>query len=125
MGVQYTAEELGGEASADDLPSRAPVTVETVAPAGPQRWSDSERAGFCASLGNLGLDYDDVAAWCESLGKPRPSAMPVAQRNALLAAVAGSGRSRFDAWKAAQAPQPDSDGVVDDTEPFMDDQTPG
>lgn len=124
MGVQYTAEELGGDASTDDLPSRAPVTVETVAPAGPQRWSDSERAAFCASLGNLGLDYNDIAAWCESLGKPRPSVMPVAQRNALLAAVAGSGRARFDSWLAAQTPAEPVD-AENDEQFFPDAAAPG
>ena len=125
MGVQYTAEELGGEASTDDLPSRGVVATVSLPAAEPTRWADSERVTFCASLTNLSLDYDLVAEWCESLGKPRPSAMPLTQRNALLAAVAGgAGRGRFDAWVAARAPAPVDAEFSDDAEPFMPEDAP-
>jgi hypothetical protein len=51
----------------------------------PARWSDDARKGFCAELGTLSLAYDNVAAYCESLGRPRPSAMTPDARSKLLA----------------------------------------
>lgn len=113
MGVEYTAEELGGPVFAEDLPMGSK-------PAEAPRWSDAERKGFCASLTALGWEYEAVAAWCESLGKPRPSVMPVAQRNLLLAHVAGGkGATQLAAWIAAQAPAPvDTEFAEPELEPF-------
>lgn len=48
------------------------------------RWTDKQRAGFCAKLGEIGLNYEEVAAWCESRGRPRPSNMPKEQRAKVL-----------------------------------------
>lgn len=65
----------------------------------PQRWSDDARKGFCADLGKMGLDYNAVAAWCESIDRPRPSAMQPAQRSALLASlVKPEVRAKLDAF---------------------------
>jgi hypothetical protein len=118
MGVEFTAEELGGSAMPEDLPSGAAVVVSE------GRWSDVERKAFCAELGRLGIEYDAAAAWSESRGRPRPSAMTAAMRTKMLQALAGPMRAEFDAWCApAPAPAPvDADGVVDadePTEPFI------
>ena len=45
---------------------------------------DAERSAFCAEIENLGFVYDDVAAWCEMKGNPRPSNMTAHQREQLL-----------------------------------------
>lgn len=70
------------------------------APKAPARWPDATRKSFCAELDKLGIKYDNVAAWSESLGRPRPSVMESVQRSALLQALLGSGRARFDAFMA-------------------------
>lgn len=119
LGVDYITEELGGDPSPDDLPSGA--TVSESKPTGPERWSDTDRVTFCAALGNIGLKYNDVAAWCESIGRPRPSVMGAKQRGQLMAAVAGASREKLDAWIAAQAPAPvDAEFAEPEPEPFFD-----
>lgn len=119
LGTDYIAEELGGDASADDLPSGA--TVSESKPAGPERWNDTGRVAFCAALGSIGLKYQDVAAWCESIGRPRPSVMGAKQRGQLMAAVAGASREKLDAWIAAQAPAAvDTEFAEPEPEPFFD-----
>ena len=57
------------------------------------RWTDKQRAAFCAKLGELGLGYDEVAAWCERRGRPRPSNMPAEQRAKVLAYLSSGDRS--------------------------------
>lgn len=116
MGVQYTAEELGGSAALEDLPAVAAAPAAVVSDG---RWSDKERAAFCAELNRMGIEYDAAAAWSESRGKPRPSAMAPALRAKMLQALAGPLRAEFDAWVAAQAPAVDEDGVVEaESEPM-------
>lgn len=66
----------------------------------PKRWSDNERKAFCAELDKLGVAYEPVAGWCESVGKPRPSEMEPAQRSAVLSALLGPARGKFDAFVA-------------------------
>lgn len=64
-----------------------------------KKWSDGERKAFCAELTNLGVSYDNVAAWLQSMDRPRPSAMEPQQRSAALAyLVSGPGRAKFDAF---------------------------
>jgi hypothetical protein len=46
------------------------------------------RAAFCAKLGELGRDYAALGDWCETNGKPRPSAMDDAGRAKVLAFLA-------------------------------------
>lgn len=50
-------------------------------------WSDEERAFFMGALDRLGLNYDDVAAWVEVKGQPRPSALGEARRKKLIEAL--------------------------------------
>ena len=108
-GVIYTPEEVG--AIVDE--GGAPVEVATLKPAvggHDQSWSNA-RAGFCAWLGDKGWAYDDVAAFCEDLGKPRPSAMTDEGRAALARWLTGPGAERWSTWLANQSPVDDSAGT--------------
>ena len=61
-------------------------------------WERS-RARFCARLGEMGLSYDDIAAFGEAHGKPRPSSMEPAGLKGLLDWLAGDeGRADVDEW---------------------------
>lgn len=73
--------------------STTPNPTPTPAPAPdraeePSRWGASEQRAFFAALreavGDAPVTYDQIAAWCESVQRPRPSAMTAAQRSALL-----------------------------------------
>jgi len=70
-----------------------------------QKWNDAARKGFCADLDKIGVKYDDVAAWCESVDRPRPSLMEPAQRSALLSSLMGAGRAKFDQYLTNKAAQ--------------------
>lgn len=43
------------------------------AAAAPSKWPETDRRYFCAQVGKAGYAYEDVAAWCESMGWGRPS----------------------------------------------------
>ena len=45
---------------------------------------EADRVRFCVAVNNIGLKYDDVSAYCESLDQPRPSQMDQQRRNKLL-----------------------------------------
>lgn len=83
--------------------------------------SDQDRKAFMAELGKLGWKYDDVAAWCESAKRPRPSGMTVAQRVALLDyLLTEAGGSKVKAWLAARAApesreNPEAEALPDST----------
>lgn len=48
-------------------------------------FTDRERKGFCVAVKRAtGRGYDDVKAWCLSLGRPKPSAMQPMRRAELL-----------------------------------------
>lgn len=72
-------------------------------PAAPTKWNDAARKGFCADLDKMGLAYDDVAAWCESVGRPRPSLMDPTMRSALFSSLLGTGRAKFDTFLTNKA----------------------
>ncbi|OGB47751.1 MAG: hypothetical protein A3F76_08220 [Burkholderiales bacterium RIFCSPLOWO2_12_FULL_65_40] len=65
----------------------------------------AERVAFCAALtADLGLKYEDVAAWCEANRKPRPSAMTSEQRQKLMDYLASdTGRASIDRFLAHEA----------------------
>lgn len=76
-------------------------------PAHHPSWTES-RARFCAALGDLDLPgkhtYDEVAAFAESLGRPRPSAMAPEQRQALVKWLrTDDGRDKWADWQERQA----------------------
>jgi len=96
---RYSALAALGISSADDVdghlpqydggrdarPHQAPkATPAPQAAPAPTRWSDGERARFCAIVSGWGIKYDTLAAWCESKGRPRPSGMSSHQREKLL-----------------------------------------
>jgi len=60
---------------------------------------EASRAGFCAELGRLGVDYDRLAEYLESIGRERPSAMDAATRASLIRALKPETafRAKFDA----------------------------
>lgn len=94
---RYAALAALGISSADDVDGQVDAPSKP-RPAPPAKWTDQQRAGFCARLGEYGLTYDQVASWCESKGRPRPSAMPAGQRAKLLAWLEGmDGDSRLAA----------------------------
>lgn len=69
---------------------RAPQAAPKAQAAPEGRWSDAERARFCAKLSDLGLEYDAVAAYCEDIKRPRPSVMGEERRAQLLAYLEGA-----------------------------------
>lgn len=82
-------------------PKAAPVAAPAPqpAPAPVKKWTDAQRAGFCADLGAAGLGYDLVADFCESINRPRPSAMEPADRSKLLAyLLTPEGKAKMNAY---------------------------
>ena len=82
-------------------PQRVTAPAPAPAPAPVAKWTDSARKAFCGDLDKIGISYENVAAYCESLGRPRPSVMAPDQRSVLVAALLGAGRARFDAFLSA------------------------
>lgn len=65
---------------------------------------DADRAGFCAALGDLGLSYESVKAWCLASGKAKPSAMPSATRAKVLDYLrTEAGAASLSRWMASEA----------------------
>jgi hypothetical protein len=66
---------------------------------------EASRAGFCAELGRLGVDYDRLAEYLESIGRERPSAMDAATRASLIRALKPETafRAKFDAHTSTGA----------------------
>lgn len=94
-----------------------PVAAEVVPAAHHPTW-DRDRGRFHAALGELGVDYYDLAAWSESLGRPRPSAMTTEQRGRLLDHVrSAKGRAALDAWLAKRAAEHAQDEAAAEREP--------
>lgn len=102
---RYGLQALAGVPAADDdaeaamgrsarpapAPQRPPQRrAPAPPPAAEARWSDAERARFCARLGDMSLDYDAVAEFCEAKGRPRPSVMGEARRKQLLTYLEGA-----------------------------------
>ncbi len=104
-----------------------PAPVPAVETAG---WRDkADQRWFMGEVTQgLGLDYDDLAAWCESIGRPRPSAMTPTQRKKLLEAIGdpqGKAGLQLQAWLAARheaqsAPAVEPQPVGEDDRPFFD-----
>ena len=62
-------------------------------------WS-SDQAAFCAELTSHGVKYDDVAEWCSSMGRHRPSRMDSEGRSRLLDYInSEEGMRRYSAWR--------------------------
>ncbi len=93
IGRALAAAGFGGSeyASADEVTRAIEAQDETARKA--RRWSDKQRAAFCAALGEIGLAYGEVASWCEARGRPRPSVMPADQRRKVLGYLKAGDRS--------------------------------
>lgn len=87
------ADDDDGEATRSSKPSVPPPPREKDA-----TW-EASRAGFCAELGRLGVEYEKLAAYLESVGRERPSTMPAPTRASLLKALqpGETFRVKFDA----------------------------
>ncbi len=148
LGV-YTPDEMGAIEGVVDAPAprQAPAPAATgkaaslaaaVAPApslpppaAPEPVGfadDKDRKAFMATVGDMGLDYDDLAEWCESVKRPRPSGMTHAQRKRLLDAIGDPDSEvgkRLQAWlanrrEAQAAPPVEPQPVADDDRGFFD-----
>ena len=63
---------------------------------------DNDSALFEKELGVLGLEYADVAAWCESLGRRQPRQMTSDQRSRLLDYInSDAGKASYNDWLSA------------------------
>jgi hypothetical protein len=109
LGLAVGDEDTDGGPPAGARPTAPPKRVTTPPPAkrpdsaSERRWSDGARKAFCAKLGEVlgkgGPGYDEVAAWCEHLGRPRPSGMDDAGRAKLLAHLGtDAGRKALVEW---------------------------
>jgi len=60
---------------------------------------EASRSGFCAELSRLGVEYEKLAEYLESIGRERPSAMDAATRASLIRALKPETafRAKFDA----------------------------
>lgn len=73
-------------------PAARPVEREDAPPEPPApsasghhaSWERDKGAFFIALRDLLGMKYEDVAAWCEAVGRPRPSAVDNAGRRGLV-----------------------------------------
>ena len=111
-GIHYTPEELGAEVDGSGIPTQVTVvqpslSVEAV------KWPDSERIAFCAELTRMGLKYEPIADWCETLGRPRPSLMTPDKRTALIKALGNGMRATFNAWLLARSKPAEASQVQD------------
>ena len=97
-GVIYTPEEVGAHVDGDGDPVGIAATV--VASEHDPSW-EADRSRFCAYLGGRGWDYDQVAEFCQQLGKPRPSSMSNEARHALVRWLDGAGADRWAAFCGA------------------------
>ena len=59
-----------------------------------------DQGRFFARLKELEFDYDMVCLFCNSLGRPRPSAMDTAQRDKLLEYLTDDGAEAFVAFES-------------------------
>ena len=59
-----------------------------------------DQGRFFARLKEIGSDYDMVCLFCNSLGRPRPSAMTTPQRDKLLEYLTDDGAEAFVAFEA-------------------------
>lgn len=101
-GVIYTPEELGVAVDDEGTPTGFAPAATSQLPGGHHETWERNRASFCAWLGDKGWRYEDVADYCESLGKPRPSALPEEGLRALSRWLDGAGAERWQQFLAAR-----------------------
>jgi len=79
-GIAPTDDDGNAVGSQAPPPSKRPPKRPRKLPPKPRPSShhpswEADRARFCARLGELGMQYEQVADWCEAVGRPRPSQM--------------------------------------------------
>lgn len=86
IGRALAAAGFGGTeyASANEVEVAVAQQQATARAESAKKWTDKQRSGFCAKLTELGYTYEEIAAWCERRGRPRPSVMPAAKRAKLI-----------------------------------------
>jgi len=81
-------EGRGGKQAAPPkaAPRREPAREPAPKPAAEHdaSWTTNASAAFCATVDDIGFKYEQVADWCQSLGRPRPSNMDSDARRKLL-----------------------------------------
>lgn len=103
-----TGEDDDGEA-AEPAPPKRPTKAEREAADKARRethdasW-DADRARFAMACKDAGTSIDDVSAWCEAHGRPRPSQMDAARRTALVGWLRDHG-AEVTEWAARAAEQ--------------------
>lgn len=110
---RYTLMALAGIAPEDDDGATAGSAEvkrrKAPEPLPPTKWTEAQQKGFFAQvnteLARCGVGYDELAAWCEANGRPRPSLMPVEQRRKLVEAITGPAEVAMTVaeWAAKQA----------------------
>lgn len=95
---RYGLQAICGLASEDD-DGEATRSAKPPPPKEKDATWEASRTGFCAELGRLGVDYDRLAEYLESIGRERPSAMDAATRASLIRALKPETafRAKFDA----------------------------
>ena len=92
-----------GDDPENDSRNRAPEPTPAEAPT---TWNAKERTAFCAKLGDMGVSYDDLKAYCLAHGKPKPSSGSKAYRAALLKALGepdSEAMHKLDTWLGKRA----------------------
>lgn len=115
-GLLYTPEELGADVDAAGNPVNGPQVSDKV-------WNDKDRIDFERCCKAWGVNSEEVAAWCESIGQPRPEYLPQERRFKLKSGLAPDGRLRkqFDEWLAQQMLRAVDAAVVNDDAGFLED----
>ena len=78
MATQPKAVKMQSESEAAEIDATKPEPVKH------DESFANDRKTFCAKLKEMGLNYTEVAEWCTSLKRPRPSSMPQIQRDKLI-----------------------------------------
>lgn len=89
--------------SAPERPQQKPSRRNDVPPGAAGRipprkpeWPEADRRRFMAALGELSIKYEQLAAYCESKGTPRPSALSEIGRAKLLSKLENDESARAD-----------------------------
>lgn len=109
-----------GDDPENDGRNKAPEPSKADAPA---TWTPKERAAFCAKLGDMGIKYEEVKAYCLAHDKDKPSSGSPRYRGNLIKALSNvpgdpdengptwnhsPARVKLDSWLANQL----TDGVT-------------
>ena len=110
-------DDVDGHAPGNDARGRPEHTTAPAPPPRPPVMVDTKSGQwkiFQASLSKRSLTYEQVAAWCEAQGRPRPSRMTERQFLNLVGWIAKGGDARIRAaMPEAETPPADTDTDTD------------